>query len=291
MNLTSIVRPATAAAIMVMAVVAIPEALAQESTTIESGPVQAVTGSAQRITMTMGKGQLFKTSVPFTKVSVTDDKIVDVTPQSNGEFVFTPKGVGSTNVLVFDEKNALIATLDINVVGTAIPAKSALRWAERPRSTMLPGVDKAAPRRADRRSPIRRTTIATRWAARSPAWPQVWMQLRAEKPRLRVLDRLERQRVLKGAHRRMAERRRRTAQHREAQQPAQDTTRRRAKPKKMKGNERKIAFISFHLFFQIGAFQRVTLEKIKKIAGSLNSPLRLHATPPGPRPRRSEPYR
>ena len=115
MNLTSIVRPATAAAIVAMSVVAIPEALAQEPTTIQSGPVQAVTGSAQRITMTMGKGQLFKTSVPFTKVSVTDDKIVDVTPQSNREFVFTPKGIGSTNVLVFDEKNALIATLDINV--------------------------------------------------------------------------------------------------------------------------------------------------------------------------------
>ena len=118
MHLTSIVRPATAAAIVALSAVAIPEASAQESSTIQSGPVQAVTGSAQRITMTMGKGQLFKTSVPFTKVSVTDDKIVDVTPQSNREFVFTPKGVGSTNVLVFDEKNSLIATLDINVVAT-----------------------------------------------------------------------------------------------------------------------------------------------------------------------------
>ena len=83
MNLTSIVRPATVAAIVALSAVAIPEAFAQEPSTIQSGPVQAVTGSAQRITMTMGKGQLFKTSVPFTKVSVTDDKIVDVTPQSN----------------------------------------------------------------------------------------------------------------------------------------------------------------------------------------------------------------
>ena len=114
-----------------MAVVAIPEAFAQEPTTIQSGPVQAVTGSAQRITMTMGKGQLFKTSVPFTKVSVTDDKIVDVTPQSNREFVFTPKGVGSTNVLVFDEKNALIATLDINVVGTRPREVRAERYDDR----------------------------------------------------------------------------------------------------------------------------------------------------------------
>jgi hypothetical protein len=117
--MTSIVRPATAAAIVALAAVAIPAALAQEPT--QSGPVQAITGSAQRITLTMGKGQLFKTSVPFTKLSVTDEKIVDVTPQSNREFVFTPRSVGSTNVLVFDEKNALIATLDINVVGTAIP--------------------------------------------------------------------------------------------------------------------------------------------------------------------------
>jgi hypothetical protein len=130
-HLTSIVRPATAAAIVALAALAIPEVSAQESSTIQSGPVQAVTGSAQRITMTMGKGQLFKTSVPFTKVSVTDDKIVDVTPQSNREFVFTPKGIGSTNVLVFDEKNALIATLDINVVGTTAREVRAERYDDR----------------------------------------------------------------------------------------------------------------------------------------------------------------
>jgi pilus assembly protein CpaC len=116
-NLTSIVRPATAAAIAAMSVVPIPEASAQESTTIQSRPIQAVAGSSQRITMTMGKGELFKTSVPYTKISVSDEKIVDVTPQSNREFVFTPKGIGSTNVFVFDEKNTLVATPDINVLG------------------------------------------------------------------------------------------------------------------------------------------------------------------------------
>src|SRR6516164_2633940 len=99
-----------------MSVTAIPEALAQERTTIQSGPVQVVAGSAQRITMTLGKGELFKTPVPFTKISVSDEKIVEVTPQSNREFVFTPKGIGSTNVFVFDEKNTLMATLDIDVV-------------------------------------------------------------------------------------------------------------------------------------------------------------------------------
>jgi Pilus formation protein N terminal region len=122
-NLTSILRAAAAAAIVATSGVAIPEASAQDPTTIQSGPVQAVAGSAQRIAMTMGKGQLFKTPVPYTKISVTDEKIVEVTPQSNREFVFTPKGVGSTNVLVFDEKNALIATLDINVESSVHEAR------------------------------------------------------------------------------------------------------------------------------------------------------------------------
>ena len=136
MNLTSIVRPATAAAIVALSALAIPDALAQEPTT-PSGAVQAVTGSAQRITLTMGKGQLFKTSVPFTKVSVTDDKIVDVTPQSNREFVFTPRSIGSTNVLVFDEKNALIATLDINVVPTTAREVRAETYDEAPGSVRI----------------------------------------------------------------------------------------------------------------------------------------------------------
>jgi hypothetical protein len=35
------------------------------------------------------------------------------------------------------------------------------------------------------------------------------------------------------------------------------------KSKRMKGNERKKAFISFQQFFRIGTFQRVTPKKIK----------------------------
>ena len=107
MKMKSIVRPAAAGAIAIaaMSVVAIPEALAQEPNSVQSGPVQAVTGSVQQIILTMGKGELFKTSAPFTKLSVADDKIVEVTPQSDREFIFNPKGIGSTNVFVFDGKN------------------------------------------------------------------------------------------------------------------------------------------------------------------------------------------
>jgi hypothetical protein len=41
----------------------------------------------------------------------------------------------------------------------------------------------------------------------------------------------------------------------------------------MQINKSKFAFISFYLFFRIGAFQRVTPEKIKKFAAALISRL------------------
>lgn len=115
MNSTSIVRAATIFAIAAMSVIAFAEARAQEPNAVQSRPVQAVMGSAEQITMTMGKGGLFQTSAPFAKISVGDDKIVDVAPQSDREFVFTPKAIGSTNVFVFSDKNKLIARLDVNV--------------------------------------------------------------------------------------------------------------------------------------------------------------------------------
>ena len=68
-----------------------------------------------------------------------------------------------------------------------------------------------------------------------------------------------------------------------------------SKSKKMKANERKIAFISFHLFFRIGTFQRVMNQKIKRSGFRLNSRLGLCVSPlgafpslhPPRRPRRS----
>jgi Flp pilus assembly secretin CpaC len=120
MDLTGIVKAAAGAmAVAAMSVVAIPEALAQEPNSVQSRPVQAVTGAIQQITLTMGKGELFETSAPYAKVSVTDEKIAEVTPQSDREFVLNPRGVGSTNVFVLDNKNTLIARLDVNVVGRA----------------------------------------------------------------------------------------------------------------------------------------------------------------------------
>jgi pilus assembly protein CpaC len=113
-----------AAAFLAMASVAIAgpfeEASAQVPNNVQSGPVHAVTGSVQRITLTMGKGGLFQTSAPYAKISVSDEKIVEVTPQSDREFVFNPRGIGSTNVFVFDKKDTLIASLHINVVAGSI---------------------------------------------------------------------------------------------------------------------------------------------------------------------------
>jgi Flp pilus assembly secretin CpaC len=129
MNWTSIVQPVAAGAfaIAAMSVVTIPEALAEEPGSVQASPVQAVAGSVQQITLTLGKGGLFQTTAPYAKISVTDEKIVEVTPQSDREFVFNPKGIGSTNVFVFDEKNTLIAKLDVNVVSKIAKAQEVRR--------------------------------------------------------------------------------------------------------------------------------------------------------------------
>jgi hypothetical protein len=47
---------------------------------------------------------------------------------------------------------------------------------------------------------------------------------------------------------------------------------RERKSKEMKGDERKMAFIFFHQFLRIGAFQRVTAGKNKK-SGALSTRL------------------
>jgi hypothetical protein len=118
MSWTSIVKPAVAgAAVMAaLAAVAATEAGAQEPILVQPSPVQAVTGAVQQVTLTMGKGELFQTAASYAKVSVSDDKIVEITPQSDREFVFTPKGIGSTNVFLLDDKNRLVAQIDVNVV-------------------------------------------------------------------------------------------------------------------------------------------------------------------------------
>jgi hypothetical protein len=98
----------------VMCVAAIPGA-AQEANDVGPGPVQAVTGSGQRVSLMLGQAGLFQTSAPFAKISVTDEKIAEVTPQSDRELVVNPRAVGSTNVFVFDDKSRLVARLDVSV--------------------------------------------------------------------------------------------------------------------------------------------------------------------------------
>ena len=105
MKLARIGRAAATAAMAAMAAIAFGEALAQEP----AKPVRAVAGAAEQINLVMGKGGLYETSAPFAKISVADEKVVDVTPQSDREFVFTPKAIGATNVFVFSDKNKLIA--------------------------------------------------------------------------------------------------------------------------------------------------------------------------------------
>jgi Pilus formation protein N terminal region len=129
MKLTSIMQPAAMSAIAIAATFGflISEVRAQEPKIIEPNPVKAVPSALEQIKLTMGKGGVFQTTAPYAKISVTDEKIVEVTPQSDREFVFNPKGIGTTNVFVFDQQNKLIVKLDVNVVAnvtTEVPEQT-----------------------------------------------------------------------------------------------------------------------------------------------------------------------
>jgi len=100
MNWTSVVRTAAAGAV---AIAAATHASAQAP------------GTVRPITLTMGQGMPIQTPLPFAKVSVTDEKVAEVTPLSDREFIVNPRGFGSTNLFVLDAKNALVETLDITV--------------------------------------------------------------------------------------------------------------------------------------------------------------------------------
>lgn len=125
MSLKSIVSLAAATAIAsaAISVVAISASLAQDPHSVQSNPVQAVMGCLQSIDLILGKGRLCKTLSPYAKLSVADEKTVEVTPQSDREFIVNARGIGSTNVFVFDDKNMLIATFDVNVVAGNEKAK------------------------------------------------------------------------------------------------------------------------------------------------------------------------
>jgi len=113
MNLTSIVK-AAAVAIAAMSAAMTGEASAQASKAVQS-PDQAAQGPVRPIMLTIGQGMPIETPSPFAKVSVTDEKVAEVTPLSDREFIVNPRGFGSTNLFVLDAKNALIETLDITV--------------------------------------------------------------------------------------------------------------------------------------------------------------------------------
>jgi Flp pilus assembly secretin CpaC len=117
MNVMSIVGSPSGGVLAIVALcgVAPHEASAQEPSSVQSSPVREINGPVQPITLTLGEGALFQTPAPYTKISVTDEKIVEVTPQSDRAFVFNPREVGVTNVFILDNKNALIATLDVRV--------------------------------------------------------------------------------------------------------------------------------------------------------------------------------
>ncbi len=67
------------------------------------------------VELTLGKAETVDITAPIADILIADPNIVDVGALSNKKLYVVGKNVGDTNVLLFDQNNNTLATLDINV--------------------------------------------------------------------------------------------------------------------------------------------------------------------------------
>jgi pilus assembly protein CpaC len=78
-------------------------------------PSFAEEGVSKPLAITMGKAQTVDLSQPISEVLVSNPNIVDVGMLTKKRLYVVGRSVGDTNVLIFDQNNNTLASLDVNV--------------------------------------------------------------------------------------------------------------------------------------------------------------------------------
>ncbi len=92
-----------------------------------SGAALAQQGVNKPITLTLGKAQTIDFNLPVSEVLVANPGVVDVGVLTKHRLYLVGNGVGDTNVLIFDQSNNTLASLDVNVSGDQNTLQRALR--------------------------------------------------------------------------------------------------------------------------------------------------------------------
>lgn len=84
-------------------------------------------GVNKPVTLTLGKAQTIDFNKPISEVLVANPGVVDVGVLTKHRLYLVGNGVGDTNVLIFDQSNNTLASLDVNVSGDQNTLQRALR--------------------------------------------------------------------------------------------------------------------------------------------------------------------
>ncbi len=84
-------------------------------------------GVHKQLTLTVGKAQTVDFNQPITEILVSNPSVVDVGVLTKRRIYVVGRGVGDTNVLVFDQGNGTMASLDVNVSNDQFTLQRSLR--------------------------------------------------------------------------------------------------------------------------------------------------------------------
>ena len=85
------------------------------SSVTSANATHAVQGVNKPLTLTIGKAQTVDFNQPIAEILVANPGIVDVGMLTKKRLYVVGQGVGDTNVLIFDQSNNTLASLDVNV--------------------------------------------------------------------------------------------------------------------------------------------------------------------------------
>jgi pilus assembly protein CpaC len=88
---------------------------------------QAAEGVSKPLTLTIGKAQTIDFNQPISEILVANPGVVDVGVLTKKRIYVVGQGVGDTNVLVFDQNNNTLASMDVNVSHDQHTLQRALR--------------------------------------------------------------------------------------------------------------------------------------------------------------------
>lgn len=94
---------------------------------ILAAPAFAQEGVSKSLSVTIGKTQTIDLDQPISEVLVSNPNVVDVGMLTKKRLYVVGRGVGDTNVLIFDKNNNTLASIDVNVSNDQFTLQRLLR--------------------------------------------------------------------------------------------------------------------------------------------------------------------